>query len=142
MKLSKYFTLAEMTFSQTALRRGINNTPGPSEIKNLQVLCEEVLDPVREQFGKAITPNSGYRSEELNLAIGGARSSQHIARGKAAACDFVVPGVSVPIVCDWIHYNLTFDQLIEEFWNPKTGRGWVHVSYDPMRQRRQRIRIG
>ncbi len=142
LKLSKYFTLAEMVASQTATRRRINNTPGPQEIKNIKLLCVEVLDPVREHFEKAISPNSGYRSEELNDAIGGSRSSQHQAKGTNAAVDFVVPGVSVPIVCDWIHDNLAFDQLIEEFWDLKTGRGWVHVSYNPMRNRRQRIRIG
>ena len=71
MKLSKNFSLKEMTKSQTALRRGIDNEPGDEEEANLQQLCEQVLQKVRDHFGKPVTVNSGYRSSELNKAIGG-----------------------------------------------------------------------
>ena len=77
MKLSKNFSLNEMTKSQTALRRGIDNEPTNDEIDNLRILCEYVLQPVREHFGKPVTINSGFRSKELNKAIGGSTTSDH-----------------------------------------------------------------
>jgi len=139
MRLSKYFTLAEMIQSETAARKGIRNNPGKEAIENLRLLCVHVLDPVREHYGRPITPTSGYRSPALNAAIGGAPNSQHT-RGQAV--DFVVPGVPVPEVCKWIASNLEYDQLIQEFWNPSKGTGWVHVSYSSTRNRRQFLKIG
>ena len=77
MQLSKHFTLREMTNSMTAQRKGIDNTPGPGEIKNLGDLCYEVLEPLRAHFDKAVTITSGYRSEALCEAIGSKKTSQH-----------------------------------------------------------------
>ena len=77
MDLSKHFTLEEMTKSMTATRKGINNTPGPGEIKNLGDLCYEVLEPLRAHFDKPVTISSGYRSEALCEAIGSKKTSQH-----------------------------------------------------------------
>ena len=77
MKLSKHFTLEEMTKSMTATRKGIDNTPGSGEIKNLGNLCYEVLEPIRAHFDKAIRISSGYRSEALCEAIGSKKTSQH-----------------------------------------------------------------
>ena len=91
MKLSNNFSLKEMTKSQTALRRGIDNEPGEEEQANLQQLCEQVLQKVREHFGKPVTVNSGYRSPELNKAIGGSTTSDHC---KGMAADIEIPGVS------------------------------------------------
>jgi len=120
MKLSPHFTLAEMTTSQTAARRGIDNTPGDHEIAALMTLCVEVLEPLRAHFDRPVIVSSGYRSPELNRAIGGSSTSQHC---KGEAADFTVPGVSVLDLARWMRRNLQYDQLIYEF-----GR-WVHVSY-------------
>ena len=77
MQLSKHFTLEEMTRSMTAVRKGIDNIPGPGEIKNLGNLCYEVLEPTRAHFDKPLSISSGYRSEALCVAIGSKKTSQH-----------------------------------------------------------------
>jgi zinc D-Ala-D-Ala carboxypeptidase len=125
MKLSKNFSLQEMTKSQTALRRGIDNTPTPEKIDPLIMLCEKVLQPVRDHFDRPVTITSGYRSPELCLAIGSTVTSQHT---KGQAADFEVPGVSNMEVAKWIAENCEFDQLILECY---TGgnTGWIHCSY-------------
>lgn len=128
MKLSKNFSLKEMTKSQTALRRGIDNEPGDEEEANLQQLCEQVLQKVRDHFGKPVTVNSGYRSPELNKAIGGSTTSDHC---KGMAADIEIPGVSNYELADWIKSNCEFRQLILEFYTPGVpDSGWVHVSYN------------
>jgi zinc D-Ala-D-Ala carboxypeptidase len=127
MRLSKHFTLSEFTKSQTATRRRIRNHPSPADIKAIKLLCEKVLEPVREHFGKPVVISSGYRSPALNRAVGGAARSQH-AKGEAA--DFEIPGVSNVEVCRWMEKNLNYDQLILEFYTPGIANsGWVHVSY-------------
>lgn len=127
MQLSKHFALHEFTRSQTASRRGIANNPGPAEIRALRMLCERVLEPVREHFGKPIRISSGYRGPKLNRAIGGSRTSQHM---KGEAADFEIAGVSNVEVCRWMEANLNYDQLILEFYTPgQPNSGWVHVSY-------------
>jgi hypothetical protein len=125
MNLSTNFSLAELTKSQTALRKGINNTPDHSAIDNMEKLCTAILQPVRDHFGIPFTPSSGYRSPELCIAVGSTIKSQH-AKGQAA--DFEVPGVSNMELAEWIRDNLEFDQLILECY---TGgnTGWVHCSY-------------
>ena len=128
MKLSENFSLKEMTKSQTALRRGIENEPGEEEQANLQQLCEQVLQKVRNHFGKPVTVNSGYRSPELNSAIGGSTTSDHC---KGMAADIEIPGVSNYELADWIQNNCEFRQLILEFYTPGVpDSGWVHVSYN------------
>lgn len=127
MKLSKNFSLAELTKSQAALRLGLDNSPThPSTVQSLEQLCINVLQPVRDYFGPVIV-SSGYRSERLNWAIGGSNTSQHCF-GQAA--DFECPGNSNYDVAAWISKNLLFDQLILEFYtagNPSSG--WIHVSW-------------
>lgn len=127
MKLTKNFSLHEFTRSQTATRRGIKNHPDAKKIAALKLLCEKVLQPVRDHYGKPLRISSGYRSPALNRAIGGASNSQH-AKGEAA--DFEIPGVSNIEVCRWMEANLNYDQLILEFYRPgEPNSGWVHVSY-------------
>lgn len=127
MKLGKYFSLSEMTKSQTAIRKGINNTPDQEVIANLKALVENVLDDVREHFKKPVVINSGYRSPKLNKAIGGSRTSQHC-NGQAA--DIEIPGVSNLEIAEYIRDNLNFDQLILENYDPvDPSSGWVHVSF-------------
>ena len=125
MKLTKNFSLGEMTKSQTALRRGIDNTPTPDKLDPLILLCQKVLQPVRDHFDRPVTITSGYRSPELCAAIGSKITSQHT---KGQAADFEVPGVSNMEVAQWIADNCEFDQLILECY---TGgnTGWIHCSY-------------
>ena len=126
MKLSKNFTLKEFTKSQTAERRGIDNTPNDEHLENAEFLFGNVVQKVRDNFGPT-TINSGYRGPELNEAVGGSKKSQHC-HGQAA--DIEVPGVSNYEVAKWITENCDFDQVILEFYTPGIpDSGWVHVSY-------------
>ena len=126
MKLSANFSLAEMTKSQTATRKGIDNKPSTEHIENLIHLAETVLQPVRDHFGKPVAISSGYRSPELCEAIGSSSKSQH-AKGEAA--DFEVPGMDNMQLAIWISKNTVFDQLILEFYEPgDPNSGWVHCS--------------
>lgn len=129
MQLSKNFTLHELTVSDTAKRKGINNTPDAAGIAKLKRVCVEILEPVRAHFGKPINVNSGYRSPALNRAIPGSSStSQHT---KCEAVDFEVQGHSNYEVAKWIADGglPQWGQLILEFYNPNVpGSGWVHCS--------------
>jgi zinc D-Ala-D-Ala carboxypeptidase len=127
MNLTKNFTLSEMTKSETALRHGIDNTPGEQEISAMKVLAEKVLQPVRDHFGKGVKINSAYRSPEVNQKVGGSRTSDHC-RGQAA--DIEIPGVANAELAQWIVDNLEFRQVILEFYTQGIpDSGWVHVSY-------------
>lgn len=131
MKLGKYFTLEEMTRSQAAARRGLDNSPNSKQLESMKALVRNILDPLREALGRPVNINSGFRSEAVNKAVGGAASSQH-RFGEAA--DIVVPGMTVEQLVARIRaLKLPFDQVIDEFGS------WVHVSYGP-RQRRQVLR--
>ena len=136
MKLSRNFSLNELTKSQTATRLGIDNTPSDAEVESLKALCKAILQPVREHYAVPFAPSSGYRSVELCKAIGSSAKSQH-ARGEAA--DFEVPGIDNYELACWIRDNLTFDQLILEFYKPgDPSSGWVHCSFkDTGRNRRE-----
>lgn len=133
----KYFSIRELTKSETACRRHIDNTPSPEARKNLELLVEKVLDPLREAYGKPIRVTSGYRSPKLNRAVGGGASSQHV---KGQAADICTTGDTPEEnkqLYDLIkQLGLPFDQLINEY-----GYNWVHVSYGP-RNRRQELKIG
>lgn len=126
MRLSKNFTLKEFTKSQTAERKGIDNTPNNEHLENAEFLFGNVVQKVRDNFGTTVI-NSGYRGPELNEAVGGSKKSQHC-HGQAA--DIEVPGVSNYEVAKWITENCDFDQVILEFYTPGIpDSGWVHVSY-------------
>ena len=127
MQLSKNFSLKELTASQTAARKGINNNPNEDQMNSLKTLCEKVLQPVRDHFGKVVTVSSGFRAPELCVAIGSSINSQH-AKGEAA--DFEIYGLSNKTLADWINDNLDFDQLILEYHKKdEPNSGWVHCSY-------------
>lgn len=129
MRLSRNFQLSEFLVSQTAARRGIDNTPSSEIIARLEALCRHVLQPLRDHYLRPVTISSGYRSPALNRAIGGASSSQHC-RGEAA--DFEIPGISNVEVARWMQASLNYDQLILEFYTPgDPNSGWVHVSWRP-----------
>lgn len=130
----KYFSIKEMTKSNTATAEGIDNTPDQTITNNLIKLIEAVLDPLREWYGKPIIVNSGYRCEALNKAIGGAKSSQHML-GEAA--DITVGSKEEnEKLFDYIKDNLEFDQLINE-----SDFSWVHVSYREGRLRKQVLEL-
>jgi len=128
MNLSANFSFKELTKSDTATRLGIDNTPDEETIDNLKTLCDKVLQPVREHFGKSVTVNSGYRSPESNAAVGGSKTSDHC---KGMAADIEIPGVPNAELAAWIMQNLKYTQLILEFYTPGIpDSGWVHVSFD------------
>ena len=135
MKLTDNFSLAEMTKSDTALRLDMDNTPGPEEIDNMTRLCECVLQPVRNHFGKGVKVNSGFRHPNVNAKVGGSKTSDHC---KGMAADIEIPGVANADLAKWIVDNLEFRQVILEFYT--TGvpdSGWVHVSYNPSDNKKQ-----
>ena len=138
MKLSENFSLLELTKSQTAERKGIDNTPSPEHQDNLKSLCMAILQPVRDHFSKVVTISSGYRSPELCTAIGSKITSQH-AKGQAA--DFEIFGVSNKALADYIDTELHYDQLILEYWNESDpNSGWVHCSFSEGQNRKQYLR--
>ena len=122
MNLSKHFTLEELVRSQSAIRRCIDNTPGPDELARLVSLCAHILEPLRMRLGRPIYVSSGDRCREVNTIIGGSRNSQHM-RGEAA--DIEVAGMTAAEVFRYIieESALPFDQVIEEFGE------WVHISW-------------
>ena len=134
--LSKNFTLQEYIKSQTALRQGIDNTPSEEHLESSKKLFEQVVQPVRDNFGVTVI-NSGYRGPALNAAVGGASSSQHC---KGEAVDIECPGTPNYDVARWIEDNLDYDQLILEFYTPGIpDSGWVHVSYKSSGNRKQSL---
>lgn len=137
MNLTKNFTLLELTKSDTAIRRKIDNTPSAAVTDSLKLLCEKVLQPLRDHYKKPIKITSGYRSPKLNSAIGGSKTSDHT-RGQAA--DTEISGVSNYDLAKYIEDNLEYTQLILEFYTPgEPNSGWVHVSYDPNNLKKQSL---
>ena len=135
MNLSANFTLKELTKSDTATRLGLDNTPDDEALENLKTLCEKVLQPVRDHFGKSVTVNSAYRSPESNAAVNGSKSSDHC---KGMAADIEIVGIANADLAQWIMDNLDYTQLILEFYTQGIpDSGWVHVSYDPDNLKKQ-----
>jgi hypothetical protein len=139
MQISKHLSLAEVSRSETAKRRGINNTPSGEHLENFKKLAENIFEPIREHFAVPIHISSGYRSKELNAAIGGASSSQHC-QGEAIDIDMdgSSSGVSNADVFKYIKDHLNFDQLIWEF-GSDSNPDWVHVSYESTGKQRKQI---
>lgn len=136
MRISEHITLEEATKSQTAVRKGINNTPDAETIARMQLVAIEVFEPLRKFFNVPIGISSFYRSPELNKAIGGAANSQHVT-GEAMDIDAdIFGGLTNGKIFHFIKSNLEFDQLIWEFGN-QTDPDWVHVSYKKSGNRKQ-----
>ena len=123
----RWFTLTELTRSETATRKGIENMPTAEHEHNLDALIKNVLDPLREVFGSPIQVTSGYRGPALNKAVGGAKNSHHC-RGMAA--DIIARNGDNARMFDIARRMLPFTQLIWEKGND-TQPAWVHISYDP-----------
>ena len=138
MKLSENFTLDELTKSQEAIRLGIPNEPNEEQILNLKILCEKILQPIRDFYGMPVSVSSGFRSPELCKAIGSSSTSQHT-RGEAA--DFEIFSIANKALAEFIVANLDYDQCILEFWNEnEPNSGWVHCSYSSKYNRRQYLK--
>ena len=127
MKLSKNFTLRELTKTNT----GIQNNPSEIEIERLRILCEKVLQPLRDKFGHPIIVNSGYRSPLVNKAVGGAPNSQH---SRAEAADITAGSRERNKMLFEILKTMEKDQLIDE-----RNYSWIHVSYTICRPNRNQI---
>jgi zinc D-Ala-D-Ala carboxypeptidase len=137
MNLTANFTLEELVKSETALRNDMDNTPGEAEIANLKTLCEKVLQPVRDHFKTGVKVNSGFRHPEVNAKVGGSKTSDHC---KGQAADIEIPGTPNADLAVWIMENLTYTQLILEFYTPGVpDSGWVHVSYDPVNLKKENL---
>ena len=138
MSLTKNFSIIELTKSQTAERKGIDNTPSAEDQANLKSLCEMILQPIRDHFDCVVSVSSGYRSPELCVAIGSSTKSQH---ASGCAADFEIFGVSNKDLADYIDQNLDYDQLILEYWKESDpNSGWVHCSYTDGSNRKQYLR--
>ena len=137
MQISKHLSLAEVSRSETAKRRGINNTPSGEHLENFKKLAENIFEPIREHFGVPIHISSGYRSKELNAAVGGSSSSQHC-QGEAIDIDMDGTSITNAEIFNYIKDNLDFDQMIWEFGND-SNPDWVHVSYESTGKQRKQI---
>jgi zinc D-Ala-D-Ala carboxypeptidase len=127
MQLSKNFSLTELTKSQEAIRNGLDNTPSPAAIANLLTLVCMLLQPVRDKVGPIIVI-SGYRSEVINGAVGGSKTSDHM---QGFAADIESTSISNLEIAHLIVKNFKFTQVILEFYvEGDPNSGWVHVSYD------------
>lgn len=123
MNLSKNFTLEELTRSSTAKARGLSNIPSPEHLGNLSRLAREILQPVRDRWGKPITITSGYRSPEVNKAVGGVATSQHQFGEAADICISDNPGLFRLMKRMVENGEITVGQLLDE-----NGGSWIHVS--------------
>ena len=125
--LSDHITYAEAIHSNTAKRRGIDNTPNPTQVENMKLTAEKIFEPLRKFVGGPIKVNSFFRSPELNTKIGGSKTSQHC-KGQAIDIDDVFGYKTNAEMYNWIKENLDFDQMIWEF-GTDMNPNWVHISY-------------
>jgi hypothetical protein len=138
IRLTEHFKLGEFTKSITAEHLGISNEPGYEQMLALRHLCREVLEPLRQHYGKPIRVTSGFRCQQLNQAVGGVGNSQH-QYGEAA--DLSVP--SEAVARDWFQWLVKytdFDQLLFEH-SRRLGNCWLHIScrWDSSKNRHQAI---
>ena len=134
--ISKHISYKESVYSNTAIRRGINNTPNNEQLANMELVAEKVFEPVREWVGGPIKVNSFFRSPDLNKAIGGSTKSQHC-KGQAIDIDDTFNTATNAEMYHWIKDNLDFDQMIWEF-GDDNNPAWVHVSYVSPEKNRNR----
>jgi len=127
MKISDHITYAEAIHSNTAKRKGIDNTPSEAQVEAMRLLAEKIFEPLRKWVGGPIKVNSFFRSETLNESIGGASSSQHC-KGQAIDIDDVYGRKTNADMYHWIQMNLDYDQMIWEF-GTDMQPNWIHVSY-------------
>ena len=136
MKISDHITYAEAIHSNTAKRKGIDNTPSEAQVEAMRLLAEKIFEPLRKWVGGPIKVNSFFRSETLNESIGGASSSQHC-KGQAMDIDDNGCHKTNAEMYAWIKDNVEFDQMIWEF-GDNDNPNWVHVSYVSPEENRNR----
>ena len=136
-RISKHISYKEATFSQTATRKDIDNTPNEEVLCRMQAVAENIFEPLRAHVGGPIKINSFYRSINLNVAIGGVKSSQHT-RGEAIDIDDTFGHMSNKEMFEFIKDELDFDQLIWEF-GDDNNPAWLHVSYVSNEHNRRRV---
>ena len=134
--ISEHVSYKEGTFSITATRLGVDNTPNDEQLDNMELVAKEVFEPLRKWVGGPIKINSFFRGSELNKAIGGARKSQHM-KGQAMDIDDNYGHATNAEMYHWIKENLDFDQLIWEF-GDDDNPNWLHVSYVSKEDNRNR----
>ena len=134
--ISKHISYKEGVYSNTATRRGIDNTPDDDQLSNMELVAEEVFEPLRSYVGGPIKINSFFRCPELNTAIGGSHKSQHC-KGQAIDIDDTFGRVTNAEVYHFIKDKLNFDQLIWEF-GDDDNPSWIHVSYVSSEDNRNR----
>ena len=125
--ISKHITYAESIHSNTAKRKGIDNTPNIKQVETMKLTAEKIFEPLREFVGGPIKVNSFFRSPELNEKIGGSKTSQHC-KGQAIDIDDVYKYKTNAEMYHWVKENLNFDQMIWEF-GTDMNPNWVHISY-------------
>lgn len=137
IKISDHITYAEAIHSNTAKRKGIDNTPNPTQVDAMKLTAEKIFEPLREFVGGPIKITSMFRSPALNESIGGSsKTSQHM-KGQAMDLDDVYGYKTNAEMYHWIKDNLNFDQLIWEF-GTDMNPNWIHVSYVSEEENRNR----
>jgi len=135
-KISNHVSYKEGVYSNTAIRRGIDNTPNDKSLYNMKIIAKQIFEPLRTYVNGPIKINSFFRSEDLNTAIGGSTTSQHC-KGQAIDIDDTFGHMTNAEMYQFIKDNLDFDQLIWEF-GDDTNPAWVHVSYVSAEKNRKR----
>lgn len=136
-KISKHISYKEAVRSDYAKKHKIENEPNDEQLENMKLIAKEVFEPLRKWVGGPIKVNSFFRSEDLNTGIGGSKTSSHL---KGQAIDLTTMGLKTnKQLFDYIKDNLEYDQLIWEYGrvNPK----WIHVSFNPVKNRKQAFRV-
>ena len=137
IQLTPHFKLSEFTKSSTATVRHIDNTPNEEQIANLRYLCEQILEPLRQHFNTPVLISSGYRCPELNKAVGGSKTSNHMF---GYAADLHIPDIATGREWfTWIKDNCQFDELIWEHSTPTSNDYWIHVAIHRNGPNRQKV---
>jgi hypothetical protein len=134
--ISKHISYKEGVYSNTAIRKGIDNTPNAEQKANMEKIAQNIFEPLRQWAGGPIKINSFFRCPELNKAIGGSSKSQHC-KGQAIDIDDTFGVVSNADMYAWIKNHLDFDQMIWEF-GDDNNPNWVHISYVSHEENRNR----
>ena len=138
MNISKHITYLEATYSKTAKDKGITNIPNDVQLAAMQLVAEKCFEPLREWYGKPIRINSFFRSVELNRAVKGSKTSDHV-KGMAIDLD-AGSNVENLKLFNWLKDNVEFTQLIHEY-GDKSGPEWLHISYNPNNLKTQLLYI-
>ena len=137
--ISEHISYKEGIYSDTALRRGLDNTPNDEQLQCMEEIAENVFEPLREWVGGPIKVNSFFRGKPVNTAIGGYRKSQHM-KGQAMDIDDVFGYKTNAEMYHYIKDSLDFDQLIWEFGDDENP-DWIHVSYVSHRPNRKKLTV-